>query len=66
MVSVDKGTFQLDVQDLLNAKDELLMSAQRELAIAVARGNALLRKNTALSARIAELEKTLPEQNATS
>ena len=42
------------------------MSAQRELAIAVARGNALIRQNAALSARIAELEKTLPEQNATS
>lgn len=62
----ENNTLQLDVQDLLNAKDELLMSAQRELALAVARGNALLRKNTALSARIAELEKTLPEQNATS
>ena len=62
----ENNTLQLDVQDLLNAKDELLMSAQRELALAVARGNALLRKNTALSERIAKLEKTLPEQNATS
>ena len=50
----DKTTFQLDVQDLLNAKDELLMSAQRELAIAVARGNMLLRK-------IAELEERMPD-----
>ena len=47
----DKSTFQLDVQDLLAAKDELLMSAQRELAIAVARGNMLLRKIAELEAR---------------
>ena len=62
----DKSTFQLDVQDLLNAKDELLMSAQRELAIAVARGNAMIRQIATLEARIAELEKTLPAQNETS
>ena len=45
-------TFQLDVQDLLAAKDELLMSAQRELAIAVARGNMLLRKIAELEAQV--------------
>ena len=62
----DKSTFQLDVQDLLNAKDELLMSAQRELAIAVARGNAMIRQIATLEARVAELGKTLPAQNETS
>ena len=39
---------QINVNDLISAYSEMLASAHRELALAVARGNGLLRENAEL------------------